>query len=53
MRRDDDPYYEDEPEFFCDACKDQGWLDFDDFVVPCTECSAPVTLADLEEHFYA
>lgn len=45
---DDRRSWEPEPgPFFCDACQDVGWmLDQDDRVVPCCECSAPVTIED-------
>lgn len=44
-----------EPEFFCDACNDIGWLLCEDcnleqpMVIPCTECSAEVELWDLDD----
>ena len=50
----DDPLYckqeEEEPEFFCEACEDVGWLmGPNECAWPCTECSQDVTLEDLEE----
>ena len=48
MRFDNDPYDYDQSEFVCSACEDQGLMeDQDGFVVPCCECSVPVTLDDL------
>ena len=51
--RDDEPNGYDR--FYCDACRDIGWLLCEDvnldhpIVIPCTECSAEVELSDLEE----
>lgn len=40
----------DEPEFNCCACEDQGlMMGQDGFVIPCTECSSPVELEDIED----
>lgn len=41
---------EDGPEFACSACEDQGLMvGPDDLAIPCTECSQPIELADIEE----
>lgn len=44
---------EDESPFWCDACEDTGWLECCDsghlMVIPCTECSGPLTIDDLDE----
>lgn len=39
----------DEDEFFCTACDDCGWLEDDEHVVACPECSAAFTLSDFDE----
>lgn len=46
------PYCDDpgEPEYLCFACEDQGWLLHpEEGVIPCTECSRPIELNDLED----
>ena len=39
-----------EPEFICTACEDRGWdVDESGRIFPCTECSQPIELFDIEE----
>lgn len=46
------PYCDDdgEPEFICAACEDQGLIvGPDELAIPCTECSQPLELEDIED----
>jgi hypothetical protein len=45
-----DSWSEQETEYLCCACEDHGWMDHpEEGVIPCTECSQPITLQDLED----
>jgi hypothetical protein len=51
-RNPDDEYWDDagDDELGCSACNNAGWIEgpHHDHLIPCTECSAELELADLE-----
>lgn len=44
----DDGHGDPEPDFYCETCRDEGWSEGDDSLVPCPHCSATITLDDLD-----